>query len=87
MLKGGSLWGWGKRYRVGFRPWERGRPARKASIARGAPSILALSHKGLAGVEVCDQNGSLAATALARVTLTLALSHKGRGDPLAAIRT
>ena len=23
---------------VGFRPWERGRPARKAALARGAPS-------------------------------------------------
>ena len=39
---------------VGFRPSERGRPARNA---------------------------------LARVTLTLALSHKGRGDPLASFRT
>ena len=32
-------------------------------------------------------NFAYAATALARVALTLALSHKGRGDPLAVICT
>ena len=59
-------------------------PACKAALARAAPSSSPI--KGLQG-QVCAPNGSLAATALARVALTLALSHKGRGDPLAAICT
>jgi len=41
---------------VGLRPWERGRPARNAALARDD-------------------------------TLTLALSRKGRGDPLVGICT
>ena len=48
--------------------------------------ILAFSRKGLTGVGLRPIFAN-AATALARVTLTLALSHKGRGDPLVAIRT
>ena len=31
---------------VGLRPWERGRPARNAALARGDTLILAFSHKG-----------------------------------------
>ena len=31
---------------VGLRPWERGRPARNAALARGDTLILTFSHKG-----------------------------------------
>ena len=31
---------------IGLRPWERGRPARNAALARGDTLILAFSHKG-----------------------------------------
>jgi len=54
---------------------------------RGA-LILAFSHEGLVGVGLrLWERGRPDRNALARVTLTLALSHEGRGDPLAVICT
>jgi len=53
---------------------------RESTTARRVP--VRRASKGSFGSR---ERGRPARNALARVTLTLALSHKGRGDPLAGI--
>ena len=49
-----------------------------------------MTGKGLAGADLTHLGARASrpqSRAYARLTLTLALSHKGRGDPMAAIHT